>query len=128
MPSRVNRGVRLDHVDVNWTRSVHSTAASTNALKRTRAATGNHGRERRSVGECRDVRVGLPESSSMISVHIVGDEELSTSDHRVCDDQLPARVWRKKNTVALNTYPHNIYTYNAKDNPTHSSTIKREQR
>lgn len=34
----------------------------------------------------------LPESSSVISVHIVGDEEFSTPDHRVCDNQLPARV------------------------------------
>ena len=45
----------------------------------------------------------------MISVHIVGDEEFSTPDHRVCDNQLPARVCRgKKNTVVLNTDLHYV--------------------
>lgn len=57
----------------------------------------------------RYVSVCLPESSSMISVHIVRDEEFSTPDHWVCDNQLPARVWRKKNTVGLNKYLHDIY-------------------
>lgn len=36
--------------------------------------------------------VFVPESSSVVSVHIVGDEEFSTPDHWVCDDQLSARV------------------------------------
>lgn len=36
--------------------------------------------------------VFVPESSSVVSVHIVGDEEFSTPDHRVGDDQLSARV------------------------------------
>lgn len=31
----------------------------------------------------------------MICVHVVGDEELSTPDHRVCDDQLATRICRK---------------------------------
>lgn len=63
---------------------------------------------------CEPVYIGtlvvcLPESSSMISVHIVGDEEFSTPDHRVCDNQLPARVCRgKKNTVVLNTDLHYV--------------------
>ena len=34
----------------------------------------------------------------MISVHIVRDEEFSTPDHWVCDNQLPARVCRRENT------------------------------
>lgn len=38
------------------------------------------------------VNICLPESSSMISVHIVRDEEFSTPDYWVCDNQLPARV------------------------------------
>ena len=31
-----------------------------------------------------------PEGSGMVSVHVVGDEELSTLDHRVGDDELTA--------------------------------------
>lgn len=54
------------------------------------------------------VYVCLPESSSMISVHIVRDEEFSTPDHWVCDNQFPAGVWRKKNTGVLNTYLHYV--------------------
>lgn len=54
------------------------------------------------------VNICLPESSSMISVHIVRDEEFSTPDYWVCDNQLPARVWRKKNTDVLNTYLHHL--------------------
>lgn len=54
----------------------------------------------------KSVFVFLPESSSMIGVHVVRDEELSTSDHRVCDNQLSARVWREEK--------HNSIEYNYK--------------
>lgn len=60
----------------------------------------------------------------MISVHIVRDEEFSTPDHRVGDDQLSAGVWRggKKTRWWLSGNLHDAMRQ------THSAMRKRKSR
>lgn len=77
---------RIFHVVINFTEALLNCAGRRNKTK--------------------TPQVLLPESSSMISVHIVRDEELSTPDHWVCDNQVPARVCRNKNMCVLNIYLH----------------------
>lgn len=39
-----------------------------------------------------------PEGSGVVSVHVIGNEELAVLDDRVCNNQLSARVCQEANT------------------------------